>query len=481
VVDANIHELNLFAQDQYRIRPNLTLYYGIRYEYTFLPTPPLKNTDYPQTGRIPSYAGDLAPRVGFAWNMKDNKTVIRGGYGIYYARYPGAMINSLFTTNNLYQETLSLQTTQPSQLAVAPIFPNLLPSPAGTPGAALVGFAVNGLRTPYSEQGDLSIQRALGSQTSITVSYLWSRAAKLLTVRDLNLPVVPPHSLTYNIMDANGGQVGTFTTPVYLVSDKIDPRYSRVIGVDNGGNSYYNGLAVQAQRRYAHGFQGSLAYTWSHAIDDNMQNAGSNLFLGNNAPTSLFNGDYKNNRGDSALDVRQRLVINWIWSPTLTSRTDLLSRMLINNWQLATITTISTGQPVTETLSVTGNLTAAQLASAGLPAGSSLAFNGTLNGFGGSNQVPFFGINTLRLPNTYRADARISKILPFNERFRATLNFEVFNLANNITFTSITSRGYNANGFNISPATGLGTPTASSGFPDGTNARRAQVSLRLEF
>jgi len=480
-VDAVIHEVNFFAQDQFRITPNVTLYYGLRYEHTFLPSPPLTNTDYPQTGRVPSYGGDIAPRVGFAWNLNDKKTVIRGGYGIYYARYPGAMINSLFTTNNLYQQTLSLQTSQASQAAVAPLFPNLLPSPAGTPGAAIVGFAVNGLRTPYSEQGDLSIQRALDSKTSVTVSYMWSRAAELLTVRDLNLPVLPPHTLTYNILNSSGTQVGTFTTPVYLVSDKIDPRYSRVIGVDNGGNSYYNGMAVQVQRRYAHGFEGSLAYTWSHAIDDNMGNAGGNLFLGNNAPGSLFNGDYKGNRGDSQLDVRQRLVINWIWSPALTSRTDALSRFLINHWQLATITTISTGQPVTESLSVTGNLTAAQLVSAGFPAGSSLAFNGTLNGFGGSSQVPFLGINTLRLPNTYRADARISKILPVNERFRATLNFEVFNIANNITFTGITSRGYTANGFNISPAVGLGTPTASSGFPDGTNARRAQVSIRCEF
>jgi len=479
VVDAHINEANLFAQDQFRVTTRLTLYYGLRYEHTFLPTPPLTNSDYPQTGRIPGYGLDFAPRAGFAWNLDGGKTVLRGGYGLYYARYPGAMINSLFTTNNLYQKTLSLQTTQSSQTAVAPVFPNLLPSPVGTPGAAIVGFAVNGLRTPYSEQGDLSIQRALDSKTSLTVSYLWSRALEMLTVRDLNLPVVPTHSITYNTLNSSGQQTGIFTTPVYLVSDKIDPRYNRILGVDNGGNSYYNGLAVQLNRRFANGFQGSLAYTWSHAIDDNLQNAGSNLFLGNNSPTSLFNGDYQDNRGDAASDIRQRLVINWIYSPVLTQKTDLLSRLLVNNWQLATITTISTGAPLTESLSVTNNLTAAQISSLNLP--SPLAFTGTLNGFGGSNQTPFLGINTLRLPNTYRADARISKILPIKEHFTATLNFEVFNLANNITFTGINTRGYNANGLNITSAVGLGTPTASSGFPDGTNARRAQVSVRLEF
>lgn len=477
-VDANINELNFYAQDQYRITPKLTLYYGLRYEHTFLPTPPLVNPDYPQTGRIPSYGLDFAPRVGFAWNLGD-KTVIRSGYGIYYARYPGAMINSLFTTNNLYQQSLTLQTTQASQLAVAPVFPNLLPSPAGTPGAATVGFAANNLRTPYSEQGDFAIQRELTSNLSITVSYLWSRAAELLTVRDFNLPVNPTHSITYNVLNADGAQVGTFTTPVYLVSDKINPNYSRIIGVDNGGNSYYDGLAVQLQRRFAHGFQGSLAYTWAHAIDDNMGSAGSNLFLGNNAPTSLFNGDYSDNRGDSSLDVRQRLVVNWIYSPTFTHRADTVSRLLVNNWQLANITTISTGQPLTESISVSNTLTAAQITALGLP--SNLAFTNTLNGFGGSSQVPFLGINTLRLPNSYKTDVRLSKVLPFTERFRGTLSFEVFNLTNTPAFTGETTRGYTASGLNIMPAVGLGTLTASSGFPDGTSARRAQASLRVEF
>ncbi len=81
----------------------------------------------------------------------------------------------------------------------------------------------------------------------------------------------------------------------------------------------------------------------------------------------------------------------------------------------------------------------------------------------------------------YRTDVRLSKVFPFSERFGAVLNFEVFNLTNTSTYTSITNRGYTANGFNIAPAPGLGTPTQSSGFPDGTNARRAQVSIRVDF
>ena len=100
-MDAKLNELSLFAQDQFEIRPNLTLYYGVRYERTFFPTPPLVNPDYPQTGRIPDNTLNFAPRIGYAWSLNENKTVGRSGYGRFYGRYPGAMVNSLFTTNNL--------------------------------------------------------------------------------------------------------------------------------------------------------------------------------------------------------------------------------------------------------------------------------------------------------------------------------------------------------------------------------------------
>lgn len=72
-------------------------------------------------------------------------------------------------------------------------------------------------------------------------------------------------------------------------------------------------------------------------------------------------------------------------------------------------------------------------------------------------------------------------MLPISERLRTSLNFEVFNLSNTIAYTSITSRAFTARGLNISPSAGFGTPTQSAGFPDGTNTRRAQASIRIEF
>ena len=482
VVDAKLNELSLFAQDQFKLRPNVTLYYGVRYERTFFPTPPLTNPDYPQTGRIADDTLNFAPRVGFAYSLNNNKTVIRSGYGIFYGRYPGAMVNSLFTTNNLYQQSFSLQGSNASQLALGPTFPALLAAPPAVgAGAATVGFAAPNLRTPYSQQANFAIEQALGRNTSITLSYLWSNTIQMLTVRDLNLRPAT-HNVTYNILDESGATVGAYNTPVYLSSDIINPAYNRVIQVENGGKSSYNALAVQVQRRLSRGFAGSLSYTWSHAIDTNLGNAGSNLFFGSNDPSTLFNGDYNADRGNGSLDQRHRLVINWIYSPRFTSRTDWVSRFLINNWQLSDITTIATGPPTTASVGVTNSLTAAQLRQAGLP--SSLAYtggSGSPNGFGGSSRVPFLAPNTVRLPNSYRTDVRLTKVLPFSERYSISLNFEVFNLTNTITYTSLSSRLYNLSGFDMRPAAGFGRFTASAGFPDGTNARRAQASIRIEF
>ena len=481
-VDASYNELSLYAQDQYKVRPNVTLYYGVRYETTFFPKPPLSNPFYPQTGRIPDDKLNFAPRAGFAWSLNGDKTVIRSGYGMFYGRYPGAMTNSLFTTNNLYQQSFTLN--NPAQITAAgPVFPALLPAPPPSgAGAAVVGFAANNLRTPYSQQADFGIQQALGKNTSITLSYLWSNAIELLSVRDLNLPTLPNHTVTYNVLNSSNALVGSFVSPVYLASDIIDKRFARILQVENGGQSSYNALALQIQRRLTHGLEGSLSYTWSHAIDYNLGGAGNNLFFGNNAPSNLYNGNYRADRGDGALDQRQRLVINWVYSPTFTGSNSVLAKFLINNWQLADITTIATGQPATASVAVTSALSATQLMQAGLGRGQSLAYPGSSpNGFGGSSRVPFLAPDTLRLPDSFRTDVRLTKVLPFSERYRVALNFEVFNLTNTITYTSLNGRQYNLNGFNLTPATGFGQVTASSGFPDGTNARRAQASIRIDF
>ncbi len=287
VVDTNLHDYGFYAQDQLKLSPKLTVNYGIRYEYSDIPQPKLVNPDYPQTGRIPSAPKNFAPRVGAAYTL-NSKTVIRAGYGIFYARYQTGLINTFFVNNNIYQRALTLDITRPADLAIGPVFPNNLANldrapPAGTTG---ISFADKNLRNPYTHQANFAVERQLNTTLSLTVSYLWSRGVRLYTVRDLNVgPLGAP--VTYTIQDATRNNIGTYTTPTYRLANRIDPRYNRINQVENGGLSYYDGLAVQANKRFTHGLQASLAYTWSHAIDFNQGAGGDNIFF-SSAPTSYF-------------------------------------------------------------------------------------------------------------------------------------------------------------------------------------------------
>lgn len=469
VVDATIRDYGFYAQDQFLLTPKLTLNYGLRYEYAQLPQPTIVNPDYPQTGRIPTGHLNLAPRIGLAYSLNE-KTVVRAGYGVFYARFPGSLIDNLFSANGVFQTSISLQSANPAQLASGPVYWNALSAiPAGaTAGAANIQFAAPNLRTPYSEQGTLAVERQLRQDLSLTASYIWSRGVQMLTARDLNMGASGP-DVTYTIDNASGAQVGSFTTPVYLLANRVDPRYGRVVQDENGLKSYYNALAVQVDKRFSHGLQALLSYTWAHSIDDGQGAAADSLFY--SSPTlTTYNGNYEFDKGSSALDQRQRLVFSFLEEPVFTHRTGTFYKYFVNNWQLGAITTLAGGRPVT-----------AQIRTTDTPV-TGMAYTTSIDGFGGNFRVPFWPVNSLYTPPAYRADARISKVLPIRERVRLYLSFEVFNISNTIVNTSITNQAYTEakRVLTLTP-TAFGVGTASSGFPDGTNARRAQISARCVF
>jgi len=465
-VDFTIHDYNFYAQDQFRLNASLTLNYGVRYEYAQLPQPKLINPDYPQTGRIPSARTNFAPRLGLAWSFNKSRTVIRAGYGVFYARYQGGMVSTFFLENGLYQKSISLNGSLPVDLALGPVFPNRLAGIDRNPPAGTIDvtFAASDFRNPYTQQGDLGVEHEITRNLGLTVSYIWSRGLHLTTVRDLNIgPLGQP--VTYRINDSNSNQVGAFTTPTYRLANRLDPRWRRVNLVDAGGNSYYNALAVQVRRRLSKGLEASLAYTWSHAIDFNQGGGSANLFF--NDPRSLFNGDYRSDKSSSSLDQRHRLVITSIYAPTFTKRGGWAGRYLINNWQLSQISVFASAHAQTPTISVSG----APFAGA--------AFNGSLNGFGGSSRAPFLPAASLDVDQVARTDARLTKILPVSDRYQLHLNFEAFNAFNHVSNTSVNGQAFEARGGALTPTPRLGEGSASQGHPDGTNARRAQVSLRF--
>jgi outer membrane receptor protein involved in Fe transport len=470
VVDGSITNFGFYAEDQWRASNRLTVTLGARYEYSKLPQPPMTNPDWPQTGHINSSSLNLAPRVGLAYRLND-KTVLRAGYGLFYARFLGSVIDNLWTGNGIYQTSDTLNNTSAPQLAAGPVFPNPLAAPpsGASVGASTLQFAAPNLRSPYSQQGDISIDRQLSRDIAVTGSYIWSHGTRLYGVQDLNAPALGPTKV-YSITDVNGNPVAAYATQVY-VGTRPNTKYGGVYEDTNGVDSYYNALAITVNKRFSHGLQALASYTWAHEIDDGQSNGSGALFF-SNANNWTYNGDYRFDKGSGSLDQRHRVVLSFVWAPTFTHRTDAFSRYVVNNWQFASITTLAAGRPNGSlTVRVTDTPVAGMLSSS------------SLNGFGGNFRVPFYPVDSLYTPPNYKDDIRISKILPFQDgKYKLYLNGEAFNISNSISYTGLSSQAFTEKGGILTPTpTANGVGTQDGGFPDGTQARRLQVSMRFVF
>jgi hypothetical protein len=201
----------------------------------------------------------------------------------------------------------------------------------------------------------------------------------------------------------------------------------------------------------------------------------------------LYNGSYSLDKGNGNLDQRHKFIGTFTVQPKFTKSTSAFAKYVVNGWSLDGILNLSSGRPNFESVSFSST--------ANLPQ----AFTGTLNGLGGDNRVPFLPNNPLMIDATTRLDARIAKSFAIREKMALSLLFEAFNVTNTVSNTGVSSQGYTAANkgtlaapqFVIAPCasataatcapTTPGLGTASGGFPDGTNARRAQVGVRFVF
>jgi hypothetical protein len=182
--DVSMIDVGLYAQDEWKIRPNITLSYGLRYET--------------QTG-IP-YEGNWAPRVSVAWGLGHSKTapktVLRGGYGIFYNR---------FSYDYLLQAERYNGITQQQYVVANPNFYPLIPTPA-----ELAKLATNSpttyevqsnLHVPYAMEAAFSVERQVTKNATVSVTYLNSRGVHQLFLRNANAPLPG----TYNPADPSSG------------------------------------------------------------------------------------------------------------------------------------------------------------------------------------------------------------------------------------------------------------------------------------
>src|SRR5262249_46302106 len=166
-----VRDFNFYGQDQWRITSNLSFNYGLRYEYAQFAQPKVGNPDYPMTGHINEPGTNFAPRAGLAYKL-GTKTVLRAGYGIYYARFPSGTISRLHQLNGVVQKSITLQGSNAIDQAAGPVFPSRLAYIDRNPpsGTVTIDFAAPDLATPYTQQGDLGLEREITRNTGITIS-----------------------------------------------------------------------------------------------------------------------------------------------------------------------------------------------------------------------------------------------------------------------------------------------------------------------
>jgi hypothetical protein len=468
-VDYNVKDIGVYLMDQWRVNDRLTLTLGARYEYTFMPPPPQANSAFPLTGAsLPSGTMDLSPRLGVAFRLND-KTVIRGGLGTFFARQVTGILDDIYTGNGIYQVSDNLSNA--ALVAQGPVFPNVLSGPLTnlSQGASTLDVLSPKLKTPYSEQATIAVERQLSKDMVLTVSGIFSRGMNLWGTQDINAPGLGA-PFTYTINDASGNKVGTYTTGVYTGA-RPNPAFNAILEQTNGVNSWYDGLVVTLEKRFSHGFQSQASYTWSHEIDDG-QGAATNAIFGFSDAAWTYNGQYGFDKGSGALDQRQRFIYTFVWAPNPMKSNTWVAKYVVNNWQLSSITTLMSGRPQT-----------LQVRLLDTPVAGMLYSGSALDGFNGNFRVPFLPLNSLYSPWVQQENFRLTKNIPLvRENMRLSLMFEAFNIANNWSPTSLATQAYTeAKGVLSYTPTAFGFGLSDGGFPDGTQARRLQVAARFVF
>ncbi len=455
-------DMAYYIEDTFRPVPSLTLNLGLRYDLQMMPSV-TGNPELPMTNRINTDKNNFGPRVGISWDPSGKqKTVLRLGGGMYYGRTQNSTIVNLITNNGVRFKNYSFIPTS----AGSPLFPSVLAAiPSGSGAKSDVVYATPDFVQPVIYQAQFSIEQEIFHNFTLSAVYMLNRGQRMPVYIDTNL-FPPSQTATYAVCGSPqvgssttcANPAGSFTVP-FWTGARPNPNYGYLTATESVVNTWYNGLVIQAKKRFSKGFQMQAGFTWSKAQDDDQN---SQTFTANNSPMNPF--DLKRDYSLSDFDQRRRFSLSGVWQlPTGNIQSKALRR-IVHGFQLSGILTLADGHPYSGTVS-------------GNPSPSGIL--GGLLGVGGSSRAPFVGRNTYTYPGNANGDARLARDFKFAERVRLQLIFEAFNVTNRVQITGINTTQYNIRGATLFPRTDFQTISAA-----GTNLfgpRQLQLGARLAF
>ena len=464
------NNFGLFGQDEFRLRPNLTVTAGLRWEYigplgekhnllsNFDASGNLVQVGSPTLPNV--YRRDLnnfAPRLGISWNPLRN-TVVRAGYGLYYDYTPQNNLIANFTNS------AGIATNPVPSLSNSPFFVGALDFNSGSFNGTSAGAVFTptvfpqsifitdlNLRTPYVQSWSLNVQQELGKAVALELGYVGTKGTKLTRLYDQN-------------------------------QDFTNDQWSTIDVFSGGANSTYHALQTTVRLAQFHGFSGFSTYAWGKSID------GASDGIDFNFASAAFPQNSDNLRaekGPSTFDTRHR------WTSAITYRVPTLPHvpnLLGVGWQLNTILTIQSGRPIpivnSNDTSGTFNFHQRPNVVAGVnpilsnwsptsgylnPAAFSQPADGT---FGNLGRNAIYG------PGFHNLDFSVTKDFPIREPIVLQFRAEFFNLFNHPNY-ALPQGSFGSDTFGQitqTPDVAQGNPGLGGGGP-----RVLQFGLRLQF
>ncbi len=419
----NSSEYGFFVQDDWRVIPKLTLNLGLRYDYQKIAKPLITNPNAAllaagfDTGFQPKDKNNIAPRFGLAYAF-DQKTVIRGGYGLFYARTPSILTGTAHSQNGIQVVAIDINcSTSPT---LCPTYPNVfaaVPTNVAAVTPNLYLFSKD-YKQPFTQQARLQFEREIFANTTFSAQYTMFKGQDLTRTRNANLSAPVATAIPIYNLATNTGETITFNR---FSNPRPIPSFQRISLFESTAKSFYQGLTFELNRRFANRLQFNASYTLSKAKDDKPDQTSVVPGGGDDAKIAGNQFDLSGEYGRSDLDVRHRFIFSPVYETgTFRYSENKIVRALLSDYVFTGIFTAQSG-----------------LAYSALIAGDA---NG--DGITSNDRVPGTRRNQYSTPATYQLDMRVGRIIRFGERYRLSLFAEGFNIFNRANVQNVNNSLY---------------------------------------